>query len=59
MDVLIADDRPEWIKAEDRVAACQIRCSLFRRCSSRFGIDCKHLGGTEIPKTNNRKGINK
>lgn len=50
MDVLIADDRPNWMKKEDEVMACMLRCSSFKRCSSRVGTECKHLGGTVIPK---------
>jgi len=49
-NVLIADDRPKWMKEEDRVMTCMLRCSFYRRCSSRFGMDCKRLGGSEIPK---------
>ena len=56
MNIIIADDRPDWIKAEDKVAACQMRCYLFKKCSSRIGVDCKHLGGSEIPKIHDRKG---
>lgn len=56
MDVLIADDRPNWMKKEDEVIACKTRCSFFKSCSSRFGSRCKKLGGSEIPKINNRKG---
>lgn len=48
--VVIADDRPLWMRVEDKRAACEKRCSLFKRCSSRLGGDCKKLGGTEIPK---------
>jgi hypothetical protein len=47
--VVIVDSRPDWMKAEDRMAAC-MRCSLFKKCSSRFGYECKKLGGSEIPK---------
>jgi hypothetical protein len=48
--VVIADDRPAWMIKEDRMMACLTRCSLHKRCSSRFGMDCKRLGGTEVPK---------
>ncbi|MBY0122182.1 hypothetical protein [Bacillus sp. S/N-304-OC-R1] len=48
--VIIADDRPKWMQEEDKRMACITRCSLFKRCSSRFGTDCKRLGGTDIPK---------
>jgi len=49
-NVLIIDDRPKWVIEEDKLMACMTRCRLFRKCSSRMGNDCKHLGGTEIPK---------
>lgn len=49
-NVVIIDDRQAWMKDEDRVMACLLRCSLYKRCSSRFGMDCKRLGGSEIPK---------
>lgn len=49
MRVIIADDRPLWMKKEDERALCE-RCFLFKKCMSRFGLDCKKLGGTEIPK---------
>jgi hypothetical protein len=49
-NVLIADDRPKWMRDEDRRMACMTRCSLYKRCSSRIGSDCKKLGGSEIPK---------
>lgn len=48
--VIIADDRPAWVKAEDKAMACLTRCKLNKRCSSRLGTDCKRLGGNEIPK---------
>ncbi len=47
--IILADDRSEWMKAEDRVAAC-MRCCFFEKCSSRIGWDCKKLGGFEVPK---------
>lgn len=53
--VIIADDRPKWMQEEDRRMACMSRCSLFKRCSSLLGMDCKSLGGTEIPKLGGRK----
>ena len=56
MKVLIADDRPDWMKEEDEVMACMTRCSSFKRCSSRIGTQCKKLGGSEIPKI--RGGLN-
>ena len=54
MDVIIADDRPDWMKREDEVMACMTRCYLYKKCSSRFGARCKKLGGTEIPKINDK-----
>jgi len=49
-NVIIADDRPEWVIKEDQVMTCWTRCSLYKKCSSHHGFDCKKLGGTEIPK---------
>jgi hypothetical protein len=49
-NVIIADDRQAWVKKEDRVMACLSRCSLYKKCSSHHGMDCKKLGGNEIPK---------
>lgn len=48
--VVIADDRPKWMREEDTKMICFTRCSLYKKCSSRLGIDCKRLGGTEIPR---------
>jgi hypothetical protein len=48
--VLIIDDRPAWMIREDKLMACMTRCRLFKKCCSRMGYECKHLGGTEIPK---------
>jgi hypothetical protein len=48
--VVIADDRPKWMRDEDTKMICLTRCSLYRKCSSRLGVDCKHLGGDMIPK---------
>lgn len=48
--VIIADDRPKWVREEDNMMICLTRCSLYKKCSSRFGMECKRLGGTEIPK---------
>lgn len=57
MNIIIADDRPKWMREEDLIVACQTHCHLFKRCSSRFGCDCKRLGGSEIPKIQtHRKG---
>ncbi|WP_248891545.1 hypothetical protein [Bacillus methanolicus] len=49
-NVLIADDRPAWVREEDKMMTCLLRCPLYKRCSSRYGMDCKKLGGSEIPK---------
>lgn len=49
-NVLIADDRPKWMVKEDKLMTCMTRCRLFRKCSSRYGVECKKLGGNEIPK---------
>ncbi len=54
MDVLIADDRPDWMKKEDEVAVCRMHCSLFKKCSTRCGPECKRLGGDIIPKIRNQ-----
>ncbi|WP_274607670.1 hypothetical protein [Bacillus pumilus] len=35
--------------------ACMTRCKQFKQCSSRFGSDCKRMGGAEIPKIGGRK----
>lgn len=53
--VIIADDRTQWMKDEDRRMAC-MRCSLKKNCSSLLGFDCKKLGGDQIPKLNRRRG---
>lgn len=49
-NVFIIDQRPHWMVKEDREYACRTFCSLFKRCSSRIGHDCKKLGGEVIPK---------
>jgi hypothetical protein len=49
-DVVITDTRPDWMKKEDEWMACRTRCSLFKRCSTRVGTDCKKFGGYVIPK---------
>ncbi|PGR09173.1 hypothetical protein COA23_08130 [Priestia megaterium] len=54
LNVIIADDRPSWIKKEDELAACQICCSLFKKCSTRCGKECKKFGGNVIPKIRRR-----
>lgn len=51
--VIIADDRAEWMKKEDDYMACYTRCSLFKRCASKMGGNCKRMGGAEIPKLKN------
>src|SRR5690606_7311161 len=43
MQVTIIDERPQWMKDEDEMMMCMTRCSLFRRCRSRFGHRCKRL----------------
>lgn len=48
--VVIADDRTAWMRHEDKWAVCFNRCPLFKKCSSRFGADCKRMGGTKIAK---------
>lgn len=53
--VIVIDTRPDWIREEDGEYACR-RCSLYKKCSSRFGLDCKKLGGDEIPKIRTRVG---
>ncbi|MFN3092150.1 hypothetical protein [Bacillus pumilus] len=35
--------------------ACMTRCKQFKHCASRFGSDCKRMGGAEIPKIGGRK----
>lgn len=50
LNVLIADDRPEWMRVEDKRMVCFTHCSLYKKCSSHHGMDCKKLGGSEIPK---------
>jgi len=48
--VILADDRKPWMIKEDREMVCLTRCSLYKVCASRHGMDCKRLGGSEIPK---------
>ncbi|MFC3883771.1 hypothetical protein ACFOU2_09765 [Bacillus songklensis] len=48
--VVIVDDRPDWMKKEDDWMACRTRCPLFRKCSTRVGSQCKKFGGDVIPK---------
>ncbi|MGY3717036.1 hypothetical protein ACWE42_16100 [Sutcliffiella cohnii] len=50
MNVIISDGRTDWMKKEDRIMTCMNRCAQYKHCSSRFGTDCKKLGGSEIPK---------
>lgn len=52
--VIITDVRKDWMKKEDGEYACR-RCSLYKNCSSRYGLDCKRLGGSEIPKIRYQK----
>ncbi|PRO41069.1 hypothetical protein C6W18_12120 [Bacillus sp. LLTC93] len=59
LNVVIADDRPLWIQKEDKLMACMTRCKQFKHCASRFGSDCKRMGGTEIPKIGGRKNERK
>lgn len=54
-NVIIADDRKPWMIKEDREMVCLTRCSLSKICSSRHGMDCKRMGGTEIPKIVEKK----
>lgn len=54
--VIIADDRPKWMVREDNMMICQTGCSLYRNCSSRFGMECKWLGGTKIAKVREGNG---
>jgi hypothetical protein len=53
--VIIADDRKPWMKSEDRVAAC-MRCSQFKHCQTRCGLECKKHGGDVIPKVRRDRG---
>ncbi len=48
--VILADDRKPWMIKEDREMACLTRCSLYKVCASRHGMDCRRFGGSEIPK---------
>jgi hypothetical protein len=57
--VIIADDRKDWMKVEDMVMACLTRCRHYHNCSSRIGTECKKLGGTEIPKIRFQKRVGK
>jgi len=50
MDVVIVDGRKPWMKEEDKLMTCAWFCPLYRKCSSKFGHDCKRMGGAEIPK---------
>lgn len=53
MNVVIIDDRKPWMIKEDKYMKCFMECHLFWVCQSRMGVDCKRLGGTEIPKIRN------
>jgi hypothetical protein len=57
--VIIADDRKDWMKIEDKMAACFMHCRQYHYCSSRIGIECKKLGGSEIPKIRYKKRVGK
>lgn len=50
MQVIIVDTRQKWMVKEDKLMTCMNRCRLWRRCQSRYGYDCKRLGGNKIPK---------
>lgn len=50
MQVTFIDTRTDWMIAEDRLMQCMSRCSMWRRCQSRVGEECRRLGGSEIPK---------
>ena len=50
MEVVIIDERKDWMKVEDKYMTCAWFCPLFKKCDSKFGADCKKFGGTEIPK---------
>ena len=50
MQVTIIDTRPDWMLREDRLMTCMLHCRIWRKCVSRMGEECKHLGGSEIPK---------
>lgn len=52
--VVIADDRPKWMIKEDQWFYCKTRCRLFRKCSTKVGCECKHMGGSVIPKIRKR-----
>lgn len=54
--VIIADDRPNWMVREDNMMTCFFRCSLYKHCSSRFGVECTRQGGTKIPKVREGNG---
>lgn len=53
--VMIVDGRPDWMRKEDELMACLSRCPLFKRCSTRAGTACRHLGGDVIPKIRNKR----
>ncbi len=50
VEVVIYDDRPPWMRKEDALMHCWWYCSLFRKCVTRCGHDCKRFGGEVIPK---------
>ncbi|MDX8367828.1 hypothetical protein [Cytobacillus sp. IB215665] len=51
--VVITDSRTQWMIAEDKLMSCMTRCRLYKECATRVGVDCKRLGGSEIPKIRN------
>ncbi|MBM7717165.1 hypothetical protein JOC94_004190 [Bacillus thermophilus] len=58
MQVVVIDDRADWMKKEDVWWVCFSRCPLYKKCSSHFGSNCKRLGGDKIPKVRDNDGSN-
>jgi hypothetical protein len=54
-EIVIVDTRPLWMQKEDQKAFCSLKCKLFKQCSSRVGSDCRHYGGSVIPKIRNKE----
>lgn len=50
MQVTIVDTRTDWMIAEDNLFQCMTKCSMYRKCKTRVGADCKVFGGDIIPK---------
>lgn len=50
MQVIIVDTRQKWMVKEDNLMACMSGCRFWKRCQSRYGHECKRLGGKKIPK---------